>query len=98
VRSTANRLLESGFESRRRHGCLSVVSVACCRVKVSSTGRSLVQRNPTDCGVSFDVIYKLKESGGTGPRWAVEPQIKNLRLSLFPSFLQTLFSSFPLLS
>ena len=32
--------------------CLSVVSVVCCQVEVSATGRSLAQRNPTDCGVS----------------------------------------------
>ena len=31
---------------------LSVVSVVCCRVEVSATGRSLVQRSPTDCGLS----------------------------------------------
>jgi hypothetical protein len=29
--------------------CLSVV---CCQVEVSATGWSLVQRSPTDCGVS----------------------------------------------
>jgi len=34
------------------HGCLSVVSVVCCQVEVSVSGRSLVQRIPTDCGVS----------------------------------------------
>ena len=33
----------------------SVVSVACCQVEVSATGRSLVKRSPADCGVSeFD--------------------------------------------
>jgi len=26
--------------------CLSVVSVVCCQVEVSATGRSLVQRSP----------------------------------------------------
>jgi hypothetical protein len=31
---------------------LSVVRVLCCQVEVSVTGRSLVQRNPTKCGVS----------------------------------------------
>jgi len=31
------------------HGCLSVVSIVCCYVKVSATGRSLVQRSPTEC-------------------------------------------------
>jgi hypothetical protein len=33
--------------------CLSLVSVVCCQVEVSATGRSLVRRNPTDCGVSL---------------------------------------------
>jgi hypothetical protein len=41
---------------RRWRGCLSVVSVVCCQVEVSATGRSLVQRSPTDCGVSLCVI------------------------------------------
>ena len=31
------------------YGCLSVLSVVCCQVEVSATGRSLVQRNPTEC-------------------------------------------------
>ena len=34
------------------HECLSVVSVVCCQVQVSSSGSSLVQRIATDCGVS----------------------------------------------
>jgi hypothetical protein len=29
-----------------------VVSVVCCQVEVSASGRSLVQRSPTECGVS----------------------------------------------
>jgi hypothetical protein len=39
-------------KSHRGHGCLFVVSVVCCQVEVSATGWSLVQRSPTDCGVS----------------------------------------------
>jgi len=35
---------------------LSVVSVVCCQVEVSTTGWSLVQRSPTDSGVSLCVI------------------------------------------
>jgi hypothetical protein len=27
------------------------VSVVCCEVEVSASGRSLVQRSPTECGV-----------------------------------------------
>jgi hypothetical protein len=34
------------------HGCLSVVSVVSCQVEISATGWSLVQRSPTECGVS----------------------------------------------
>jgi hypothetical protein len=40
------------FESRRGHGFLSVASVVCCQVQASATGRSLVQRRSTACGVS----------------------------------------------
>ena len=43
---------ECGFESQRGHGCLSVVSVVCCQVEVSAKGWSLVQRIPTEYGVS----------------------------------------------
>jgi hypothetical protein len=39
-------------KSRRGHGCLSFVSVVCCQVEVSATGWSLVQRSPTERGVS----------------------------------------------
>ena len=35
---------------------MPVVNVVCCQVEVSATGRSLVQRNPTDCGASLSVI------------------------------------------
>ena len=31
---------------------MSVVSVVCGQVEVSVTGRSLIQRSPTKCGVS----------------------------------------------
>jgi hypothetical protein len=34
------------------NGCLFLVSVVFCQIKVSSTGRSPVQRNATECGVS----------------------------------------------
>jgi len=42
---------DCGFETPRRHGCVSLVSIVCCQVEVSATGRSLVQRSPTECGV-----------------------------------------------
>jgi len=37
---------------RRRHGCLPLVVVVFRQVGLSATGRSLVQRGPTSCGVS----------------------------------------------
>ena len=44
-----------GFESHRRVW-MSVVSVVCCKVEVSATSWSLVQRSPTDCDASLYVI------------------------------------------
>jgi hypothetical protein len=38
-------------KSQRGHGCLSVVSVACCQEEVAATCWSLVQRNP----IEYDV-------------------------------------------
>jgi hypothetical protein len=32
------------------------VQCLCCQVEVSATGRSLVQRSTTDCGVCLSVI------------------------------------------
>ena len=55
---------DCGFESHRGHGCLSVVSVVCCQVEVSATDWSLVQRSPTDCGVSLCVFKKPRKRGG----------------------------------
>jgi hypothetical protein len=34
------------------HVCLSLKGDVCCQVEVSATDRSLVQRAPTECGVS----------------------------------------------
>jgi hypothetical protein len=41
-----------GSKPSEEHGCLSVVDVVCCQVEVSATGRSLVQKGPTECDVS----------------------------------------------
>ena len=38
------------------NGCLYLVSVEYCHVEVSATGRSLIQRTLTDCGVPLCVI------------------------------------------
>ena len=56
------------------------MGVVCCKVEVSATGRSLVPRSPTKCGVSE---YDLGTSTMRMPRpaRAVEPwkeQILNL--------------------
>jgi hypothetical protein len=49
----------------------------CCRVDVSATSWSLVQRSPTDCGASLCVIKKPQKWGGHSPRWAAAPQKTN---------------------
>jgi hypothetical protein len=53
-------------------GCLCLVSVVCCQVEVSATGRSLIQRNPSECGVS---VCGAKTSTKRRPRpaRALEP-------------------------
>jgi hypothetical protein len=43
------------------------VGVVCCKVEVSATDLSLVQRNPTDCGASLCLIKKLRKRGGYSP-------------------------------
>ena len=48
--SVAVRLLGLWIQPLRGHVYLSLVSV-CYQVEVSATGRSLIQRNPTECGV-----------------------------------------------
>jgi hypothetical protein len=61
-----------GFESRRGQGCLSLVSVVFCQVQFPATGRSLIPRSPTDCGVSecnLETSTKRKPM----PTRAVEP-------------------------
>jgi len=47
--SAAARLLVLQVPIPPGHGCLSLVNIVCCQVEVSATGRSLVQRSPTDC-------------------------------------------------
>jgi hypothetical protein len=66
-----------GFESPRRHGCLSVVIVVCCQVEVSASGWSFVQRSPTECGVS-ECDRETSIMGGPGPLGAVAPWKKEI--------------------
>jgi hypothetical protein len=53
------RTLPPPPKSRRKHGCLSVVSVLCSQVEVSAKGRSPVQRSPTNYSV---LVCGLKTS------------------------------------
>jgi hypothetical protein len=69
-----------GFESRRGHGCLSVVNVVCSYVEVSATNWSLVQRSPTDCGVSC-LIQKPQEWGDRCACGDAAPQEINVYIS-----------------
>jgi hypothetical protein len=57
--------------------CL-LLSVVCCQVEVSATSWSLVQRSPTDCGVSKVCDHETSTNrGGPGSYRAVEPYKKN---------------------
>ena len=45
------------------------MSVVCCQIEVSVSGRSLVERSPTECGVSeYDreasIMRRLSSTGG----------------------------------
>ena len=43
------------------------MSVVCFQVEVYATGRSLVQRRPTECRVYMSVITVPRQRGGLGP-------------------------------
>jgi len=59
---------DCGFESHRGHGSLFLVGAVCCQVEVSATGRSFVQRSPTECGISeYDLETSNNEEGGLDP-------------------------------
>jgi hypothetical protein len=55
----------AGSNPAEGHGYLSVAIFVCCQVQVSVTGWSLVQRSPTECGVSE---YDLENSTRKRPR------------------------------
>ena len=48
------------------HGYLSFVSVVCCHLEVSATGRSLVQGSPTGCACL--IVCDLESSKPRSPR------------------------------
>ena len=55
--------LPTGIAGSNPAGGMDVCCKCCVffQVEVSATGRSLVQRSPTDCGASLCVISKLQE-------------------------------------
>jgi len=63
--------------------CLSVVRVVCCQVEVSATGRSLVQRSPTECGVS-KCDREASPTRRSWPTGDVEPWEKKLNIQSVP--------------
>ena len=68
---------DCGFGSRQGQGCLSLVSVVCCKVEVFATGRSLVQWSPTEYGVS-ECDRGTSTRRKPRPTRAVEPWEKNI--------------------
>ena len=50
--SAVARLVRLWVRIPPRAECLSLLSIVFCKVEVSSSGLSLVQRSPTGCGVS----------------------------------------------
>jgi len=40
------------------HRCVALVSVVCFQVEISSSGRTLLQRSVTKCGVYLSMIVK----------------------------------------
>ena len=51
---------------------LSFVSAVCCQVEDTATGRSFVQRSPTDCSVS-ECGHETSAMRRPRPTRAVEP-------------------------
>ena len=81
-----------GFEPRRGHGCLSLVIVVCCQGEVFAPGRSLVQRSPTECGVS---VYD-REASATSRSWLTRTlwTIKKIKFKQMGTTGTTLLSDF----
>jgi len=46
-----------GFESHWQHGCLPLLNVVCCHLRFFATGRSLVQRSPTEYVCVLACVY-----------------------------------------
>jgi hypothetical protein len=61
---------DCGFEFRRRHGYLFLVSIVLYQLEVANTDRSLVQSSSTECGVS--VCGRGTSQGKLRPTGAVQ--------------------------
>ena len=66
MRGSAAAGWDCGFEFRRAHGCLSLLSVECCQVEVFGKGRSFAERSLTESAVCLSVMVKIHR-GGLGP-------------------------------
>jgi hypothetical protein len=67
---------DCGFESRREHKCLSVVSIVCCQVEVWADPSS---REVQPFVVCLSATVKPQQWGGLSPSTAFAPQGKQLR-------------------
>jgi hypothetical protein len=65
-----------GFESHGGNGYLSLVSVVFCQVEFSASGRSLVQRSPTERGgcVYVHEVYIMRRSWPIRGSYAIKKQ------------------------
>jgi hypothetical protein len=73
------------------HGCLCVVNVVCCQAQVSALGWSLVQRSPTERGVSkCDCEASVMRLWPTGPVKPLEKET-NFTVPHFSWFKALLF-------
>jgi hypothetical protein len=72
---------DCAFASRRWHGRPCLVTVVCCQVGISTSGWSLVQRSPADCGVS-ECDREASTVGKPWPNWGVVHEKNNLIIFL----------------
>jgi hypothetical protein len=69
------------FDSRWRHAYLSLVSVVSCQVEIFASGLSLVQRSPTECGVSECDREALMRSWPTMACYAKEKKLSSVMVA-----------------
>ena len=79
------------FESRRGHGCMSVVSAVCCQLEVFGRADRL-SRGALPSAVCLNVIVKLRHWVDPGPLRAVAPLGGGKDLILFVVLISRIFS------